>query len=169
LTASLSAGFARSILGETTVAVAATNDSTRETVASIQFQRPSTWVAQHFGTYCRRVGPGVVVSNVRRHFRHPVISNGCTNNWILAGLPRDYVLIDVSEFAFPIGQPPKAMFPLSLSRFRRARPSGCRCAYWETSFSATRREYEIRVWIGTKASRTQRRAVENLIASIKPR
>lgn len=69
----------------------------KDEASGITVSYPREWAVQTFGPYCRRVGPGLVVSNVGAHtFRNAESSNGCTSQWDLGGLPDDFVLVDVS-------------------------------------------------------------------------
>ena len=109
---------------------------------------PPAWHVQTLGHSCRRIGPGVLISNVPRHtFRTVAIHNGCSNQWDFTGLPPRYVVVDASLFFFPfLGQRPDTPMPLRL-RFRSE----------DHRFSSqnVRRngdDYSVRVWYGPSAS-----------------
>lgn len=93
--------------------------TSREEACGIEFDLPDGWNVQAFGRYCRRVGPGVLISNVDREFSHPEMLRGCTSAWKLAAMPADLVLADVSAFSGgPPGRPAAAELPEGLGGFR---------------------------------------------------
>lgn len=131
--------------------------------SGVTVTHPANWGVQRVGRYCRRIGPGVLVSNVRRHrFRNVEILNGCTNQWDFTGLPPRYVVVDVSLFsAPPHGQEPETPLPLLLARFR-SHPNG-------SAFEHVRRngnDYSVRVWFGPSASSEDQDAAALLVRSL---
>jgi hypothetical protein len=85
--------------------------------SGIRLSYPREWEVQQVGRYCRRNGPGLLISNVRRYTLQSVeIPNGCTNQWEVSGLPNAYVLVDVSLFASPFPRTrdqPETTMPLN--------------------------------------------------------
>ena len=128
---------------------------------------PRDWHVQEVGRYCRRVGPGLLISNVRgRRFQNVEIPNGCTNAWALAGLPKTYVLVDVSLFASPlprIRQESETAMPLELDRFERSKDQP---GYAFERVIRDGNEYSVRVWFGSAASREDEQAAARVIRSI---
>lgn len=133
--------------------------------SGITVSYPREWDVQQFAHYCRRNGPGLLVSSVREHrFQNSQIPNGCTNQWDLRGLPSDFVLVDVSLFASPFPRPgpdPETAMPLELARFER-NPDGV--AF--TRVVRQRNEYSVRVWFGATTSRADQDAAADVIRSI---
>ena len=134
----------------------------RDGASGITLIRPPSWRAQTFGRYCRRVGPGVLVSNIAEHtFRNVHVVDGCTNQWDLSGLPPHHVVVDISLFSRPPGpEQPETPLPLELARFEHGP---------DAAFKPVRRDgndYTIRVWFGPTASTSARVAAERLIRSL---
>jgi hypothetical protein len=125
--------------------------------SGITLAYPPEWDVQKFGRYCRRIGPGVLISNVQGHrLRNVPILNGCTDQWDFAGLPSRYVVVDVSLFSRPpSGRDERdTPLPLQLAGFQR-HPHGYR-------FERIRHDgndYAVRVWSGPASSREDEDAV----------
>ena len=135
----------------------------KDEASGIAVSHPRDWSVQTFGLYCRRVGPGLLISNLRRYrFRNVEIPRGCTNAWQLARLPERFVLVDVSLFHPPPGAREETQGPLELTRVER--PSG-------RSFASGRIvrhgvEYSVRVWTGRGVSDEDEEAVARVIRSV---
>jgi hypothetical protein len=154
----------------------------RDNASGITLSHPHEWAVQRFGRYCRRNGPGILVSNLGAHtFRHTTIPGGCAGGlWKLGGLPNTFVLVDVGLFASPFprhGDEPDTELPLELDRLERpdltnlnpwlrARiPSGV--GYAHARIVRGRLEYSVRVWTGSVSSPSNDKAVARLIRSIR--
>lgn len=126
---------------------------------------PRDWRIQTFGPYCGRIGPGLLVTNVARHrFRNVEIVDGCTNQWNLAGLPADYVLVDVSLISSPFGSGGRenTEMPLELDRFRR--DTGRSFAY--TAVVRGGDLYGVRTWTGPGVSPEDQHVLARVIRSV---
>jgi hypothetical protein len=135
--------------------------------SGIRLSYPREWEVQQVGRYCRRNGPGLLISNVRRYTLQNVeIPNGCTNQWEVSGLPNAYVLVDVSLFASPFPRTrdqPETTMPLELDRFERP-PERHNYAFEQVTRDGN--EYSVRAWFGPRASRENQDAVARVIRSI---
>jgi hypothetical protein len=144
----------------------------KDDTSGVTLSHPREWAVQTFGPYCRRVGPGLLVSNVGAHtFRNTEIPNGCTNEWNLGGLPKTFVLVDVSLFAVPafrVREEPDTELPLDLTRF--VQPPAQRPERGYSSFARIVRgrfEYSVRLWTGSVPSPSDAKALARLIGSIR--
>lgn len=146
----------------------------KDDASGITLSHPQEWSVQKFGPYCRRIGPGLLVSNVAAHtFRNTEIPNGCTNEWNLGGLPDTFVLVDVSLFATPafrVREEPDTEVPLELDRlFRPRSPSAADRTELPRIARIVRGrfEYSVRVWTGSFHSPGDENALARLIRSIR--
>jgi hypothetical protein len=147
-------------------------ETTTDEASRVELRHPSNWHVRRLGNYCHRIGPGLLVSNLRRHkFEHPEIRDGCTNAWELRNLPDGFVLVDVSWFAFPYGaraHAPATPLPLELDQlktFYRPPSERCECSY--AGVAVADLGYTVRVWIGKGATADVRESVEELVRSIR--
>jgi hypothetical protein len=129
----------------------------------IALTHPAGWSVQRFGRHCRRVGPGVLVTNLGdRTFRRRQLVDGCTSEWDLAGIPSHYVLVDIWLFARPPRRGPRETpVPLLLSRFEHA-PDG-------TAFKVVSRngvDYVVTVRVGPAASQRAQDEIAHVIGSV---
>jgi hypothetical protein len=146
----------------------------RENANGIVLRLPDGWQLQLFGSYCMRVGPGLLVSNVVGHrFRNIGTPIDCTNGWHLSELPGSFVLLDASFMAHPFAPIKQAdtPVPLSLSDFRKhARGSygGCStCTVRTTAVVRKGRLYVVRAWVGTTASVQDKHELELLVRTLR--
>jgi hypothetical protein len=138
----------------------------RERVAGVQLDIPKQWSVHRLGTYCRgRVGPGLLITNIKDFPKHPANPGECTNAWDTSKLPSNYVLIDISRFnrrpAFVLAQHPS--LPIRDSDLRRtAFPRLRALDFWKGD-----RQFNVRVWTGDKTSRADRNRLAALIESVR--
>lgn len=133
--------------------------------SGITVSYPREWKVQHVGRYCHRIGPGLLISNVRGHsFENVEMPNGCATDWKFSGLPNAYVLVDVSLVRGPPGgRTTETAIPLELDRFDRPRGSP---NYAFARVIGNGNEYSVRTWFGPTASREDQDAVTRVIRSI---
>lgn len=154
----------------------------KDDASGITLSHPHEWAVQRFDRYCRRNGPGLLVSNVGGHtFRNAEFPNGCAGGlWKLGGLPDTFALVDVGLFASPFSKHPEepdSQLPLELDRLERADlthlnpdlrariPRGVGYAYGR--ILRGRFVYSGRVWTGSASSPSNEKALARLIRSIR--
>jgi hypothetical protein len=140
---------------------------------------PSEWKVLPYRAMCMRwTGPGVWVSNVRYGFRNQPIKDGCTNQWVLSGIPEDVVAVDVQPAVIgPPGlgssPPPDTPFPLSLTTATPlAGPTPGPAGRSMRTFSIPivrggQHLYDVMIWFGPKASPADRALSAQMVESIR--
>jgi hypothetical protein len=126
------------VVAAVAVAILARRDSDSDAVewvsvtdreTGIALSHPSGWAVQQTNSHCMRIGPGLIVSNVRGHtFRRFETPTACSSEWLRDQLPDSHAFLAVSAF-YP---PPRALegpdteLPLELKDFsaRRAGYAG---------------------------------------------
>ncbi len=141
-------------------------------VEGLELRTPPTWSDRRLGVHCVRSGPGVLVSNLdARSFRReaPPARGGCTTRWKVHGVPREFVLVDLSRFKFPVvGSLGDSAFPPELETSRQESRS-CQCTFEFADLWLHHLGYTVRVWIGENASVSDRKALDAMISSIRPK
>jgi hypothetical protein len=168
LVAAVAAGAAALVLGSQLVSGGNGDGDWRalnDDASGITVSYPREWKVQPVGRYCFRIGPGLLISNVRGHrFENFEMPNGCATDWEFTGLPNAYVLVDVSLVRGPPGgRTTETAIPLELDRFDR--PGGSP-NYAFTRVIRDGNEYSVRAWFGPKAALEDRGAVARVIRSI---
>ena len=132
---------------------------------------PRAWSARRLRQHCGRAGLGVLLSNLDRarldaiqHDLRGLPMGACTTAWNVSPLPAGYVMIDITEFAFPFTVPPSRL-PLSLRQFRTSELA-CACVFRSAYIAYRGRTYEARVWIGGRAKEVDRQRLRQVIGSI---
>lgn len=150
------------------------------TFRGVRLEVPSSWPVRRTPLHCNRYGPGTLITNLPDQvFRRDVDSippGACSTLWELQAVPRDFVLVDLSLMPVPsVGRKPPqdSQFPPTLAQAKYTSGTTkevlCRCRYRYGFFWLQGRSYEVRVWIGTAASKSDRDAAETLLRSIRPR
>ena len=126
-------------------------------------EHPPSWRVQPFGPCGRRIGPGALFTNLRRHvFLHEKVPGGCSIGWRMNGVPDTVVAVQVARFAWPGGSGAKTELPLGLDRAHVVRrPPG-------TVFSIPVPDHGavVEVYFGERAAESDRRAAEKIVDSI---
>lgn len=147
---------------------------------ALRLNVPLSWPVRRVPLHCNRYGPGVLISNLRGHvFKREVeaIPKGaCSTLWKLDTTPSNFVLVDLSLMPVPsVTNAPHADSRLPPRLVRANYTAGtsnttlCLCEYRYGFFWVNRRSYELRVWLGARASRADRRSVEALVRSVRPK
>lgn len=139
-----------------------------------RFEHPGGWTVQQFSGRCRVGFSGTVVTNLDRQLRFQEPPNGCTTSWELAGVPDSFVAVEMSHMAhrasFHPGEPDTA-FPLALDRTDPT-PSGAHPPQAPSHGVRVTLDgdigYRVMVWVGTNVSAGDRKAIERIVASIRP-
>lgn len=123
---------------------------------------------------CGRAGAGVLFGDLStarlNRIQHDVKGmpfGSCTTAWRVASLPATYLLVDVTRLNAPYKLSP-SRFPLQIADFPVASLS-CGCSFRGGFVVTPRVDYDLRIWIGRRASNANRRLLREVIASIRPR
>jgi len=156
------------------------NDTTKPlTMEALQLRVPTSWSVRRLPVECGCLGPGVLVTNVENHsFERDdddLSPESCTSAWKLQGVPRDFVLVDMSRFTCPRPPPPvgaapltDSHFPLTFSTFIRENVA-CRCTFLSGYALLDGFDYNVRAWIGDDASASDQLTLDALLRSIRPK
>jgi hypothetical protein len=146
-----------------------------ETLQGLDVRVPAGWSARRLPEACGGFsGPGILIGNIpTKTFRRPAEPpNACTTAWDLSHAPREFVLVDLDRSSGPprpLGKaPPKTQFPPTLETMSLAKQA-CSCIPRFTILWVGRAAYDLRVWIGTEASATDKKALLATLASIHPK
>jgi hypothetical protein len=137
----------------------------RENLSELRMSVPKSWSVHRLGVYCRgRVGPGILITNIKDFPRHPQNPGECTNAWDVSKLPENYVLIDISRFnarpAFDLSQHPR--LPIRDSDLRSTVfPRLKALSFWRGD-----RQFTVRVWTGRDSSSGDRAKLAALLKSV---
>jgi hypothetical protein len=146
----------------------------REPIVNLRLLVPSGWHFRRLSTRCGRAGPGVLVGDLSAkeldripHALSGVPFGDCTTAWNVSSLPPSYLLVDLTRLRvpFPVSA---SRFPLKLAGFRVA-SIPCHCSFRTGYVVWAGIAYDLRVWIGQRASTANRRLVAELVASVRPR
>jgi hypothetical protein len=120
----------------------------------------------------------LVASVASRSFRRGDPEGTCSNGWNVEEAPRHFVLVDLSRLHVPPGfgaARGDSRFALTLGSLRRARwtdprghPTRCSCVFRSGGLWLDGLYYTLRVWVGRKASMSDRRSLMALLASVRP-
>jgi hypothetical protein len=129
---------------------------------------PASW---HLQTYtgapkivaARFLTRGAVVTNIPRDLRR---AGPTTTAWDLSHVPPDFVALDfgIAEGG-PMSRADRLKLPLALSAMNRAQHQGSLVARYESGFKLGH-QYLAYAYLGSDASRIQRRGLERMLASI---
>lgn len=149
----------------------ATKDWKQVAVEGLELRIPPAWSTQRLGVHCVRAGPGVLVSNLdASSFEReaPPDFGGCTTRWNVQGSPRDFVLVDLSRFRYPIAKsiPRNSALPPHLETSPEESRS-CECTFEYADLWLDGLSYNIRVWIGERATQSDRESLDAMISSIR--
>lgn len=133
---------------------------------------PDGWKLQEFENSPISYGEvGVFVSNIDHEFRHPDWENAFTNQWDMRGLPETMVAIAISaEGVGPASPEDRGPYRgrLSLEAFEPSPPNELEpFPGQETNLVSSGHRFYVRVWIGELATRSDREAASELVASIR--
>ncbi len=141
-------------------------------VEGLAIRIPPTWSARRLAVHCVRSGPGVLVSNLdASSFERdvPPALGGCTTRWKVEGASRDFVLVDVSRFKYPVaGSTPgdSALPPELETSSEESKP--CECTFEFADLWLNAISYNVRVWIGQDTRESDRQSLDAMISSIRP-
>jgi hypothetical protein len=133
------------------------------------FRYPRAWRVQLF-TSCQAAAEGILIANDTNRFTRSEKPGAC-GAWDFTGHSENLALVQIIHAPFAGGEPRDTQFPLSLYRF--ARPSilgvsGVPADQWGLNVvQGGRFTYQVWVWFGPRASRTDREAARHLVASIR--
>jgi hypothetical protein len=141
-------------------------------VAGLELRIPPSWSHRHLGVHCVRAGPGVLVSNLDAGaFKRaaPLRHGGCTTRWDVQGVPSTFVLVDLSQFDYPIApmQRTYSALPPKLEQSLGASTS-CGCSFRFADLWISGVGYNLRAWVGSDAQQPVSRALDAMISSIRP-
>jgi hypothetical protein len=134
---------------------------------------PSGWHLRRLQYRCGRAGLGLLIGDLSasrlnriRHDFSGLPFGACTTSWNVSSLPADYVLVDITELQAPDALP-VSEFPLSLNAFAPSRLP-CHCSFRNGSVVTGNVDYDVRIWIGKRASSSDRQRLQDFLASIRP-
>ncbi|MBM2821552.1 MAG: hypothetical protein HW413_298 [Thermoleophilia bacterium] len=155
-------------------------------IGDLQLTVPTSWSAHRHAKRCLHDGPGVHITNLAGYsFERPDLGPGwCTTAWKVREAPQNFVLIDVSRFFGPPplpNPPPDSEFPpalatripeatlLSEEEAARRGTVVCKCTFRYGDIWLAGGSFSVRAWIGDEASIGDRRSLDALLASIRPK